>query len=78
MLNRADIEQAINDVLDARNRVDAETHHEHHEWIQAQIKRENKRTEMYEKIGTSVAQWGILAILGLIWAYLTGDKSLLK
>lgn len=51
--------------LEARARIDAETHRHHHEWTQAQIDASKRREEMREKVLQHVLGWG--SVLGVGW-----------
>ena len=51
--------------LEARARIDAETHRAHHEWTQAQIERAKRREELREKVLQHVLGWG--TVVGVGW-----------
>lgn len=46
------------------NNVDTDTHTEHHEFIQALIEREHRKTELWEKVKAQVAGSLILMTIG--------------
>ena len=63
--------EILNEFFDERARVDAETHGEHHQWINEQIAAQKARREMYNAITKSAIQWSIPVILSAIGYLLT-------
>lgn len=61
----AAIRRGVAEELEARARIDAETHRQHHEWTKAQIEASRKRQEMYERVIQHVLGWG--SVLGIGW-----------
>lgn len=51
--------------LEARARIDAETHRHHHEWTQAEIERRQRCEERREKVIQHVLGWG--SVVGVGW-----------
>lgn len=60
---RALMREAIADVLDSRDRIDRETHHDDHDWIRLQREREKKWNDMMEKVRLSVIGAVTVAII---------------
>lgn len=58
------IESALNRVLDERNRVDAETHAVHHQWVGIQIDKEQRRKAIIDGIAKTAIGGGVLAAAG--------------
>jgi hypothetical protein len=68
---------AVTAALDARTRVPESVHHEHHEWVAAQIARQRARTEFWQALAAKslpAIAWSLIAagITGLwhlvLWA----------
>lgn len=57
---------ALEEVLDSRNRVDAEKHHDHHLWIESQIIKQRRCLANRDKIMQQVLGWGTIAMLASI------------
>jgi len=47
-------------------------HTAHHEWIQARIDAEEKRTQMYDDVRKTAIQWSVTALLGGLFFWLSG------
>ena len=47
-----------------------ENHVKHHEWIQARIDAEEKKRDMFDKIGQSVLQYSVMGLLGAAYYWL--------
>lgn len=68
--------------LEARARIDAETHRHHHEWTQSEIERRKRCQDMREKVVQHVLGWG--AVLGVgfvgkaIWDAAMTAKEVIK
>ncbi len=63
------IEHAIDQALDRRNRIDADTHRTHHDYVARLIERDRRRTERWERVRVHVYGWGaVTALGGLIYA----------
>lgn len=71
MVSEERFKELLCEFFDERARVDAETHGEHHQWINEQIAAQKARREMYRTITKAVLQWSIPVIAGAIWYYLT-------
>ena len=78
MITEDRLKEILTDFFDERARVDAETHGEHHAWIQAQIDAEIERRqaaldrrEMYREIRKTVISWSIPVLLSGVLYFLT-------
>jgi hypothetical protein len=58
--------EIMDEALEKRSRIDAESHAEHHAFIAALIEREHRKREMWEAIARQVLGWGAVAIAGAI------------
>lgn len=67
----------LNEVLEERSRIDSETHREHHAFIEALIKRDQAKTEMFEKIRGQIIQWGVIGVISgagtLLWNWFSSE-----
>jgi hypothetical protein len=50
--------------------IGAEKHTDHHRWLEAQIQKEEAERDMYWSVAKSVAQYSVLGLLGIAWAWL--------
>lgn len=69
MLSKQDIESIIHQVLDDRKGIEAETHSEHHRWVNEQIERQRYNNEMRREIAKAVAQWSVVGLIGWLAAH---------
>ena len=65
-LTKADVREIIKEALEEFPNVGAEVHLEHHDWVKAQIKRDQAKTELYRKAAAALVQWSVLGVLGFI------------
>jgi len=65
-MDKEDVVAAIHDALESRAKVNNELHTEHHAFIESLIKREERKSQMWQKIKTQVLGWGILGVVGAI------------
>jgi hypothetical protein len=65
-LTREDIRSVVDELLDARNRIDSATHVEHHRFIEEEIERRKRRRDLIERVKQQVIGWGVIALLGAI------------
>ena len=63
-MTREEMRELLEEVFEERARIDAETHGQHHGWIQERIEAEEARKEMFWSIAKSAASWSVLAVLG--------------
>lgn len=61
----AAIRKGVAAELEARARIDAETHRAHHAWVAQQVECAIKRRELAEKAAQQVLGWG--AVIGIAW-----------
>jgi len=63
------IRHAVAEELDGRDRIDAETHRVHHDWVREQIECARRRREIVLRAAQQAGQWAIVAALGFVgWA----------
>lgn len=58
--------EIIEQALDARARIDAESHAEHHAYIAAMIAREGRKQKLFDNVIQQLLGWGVIAIVGAI------------
>ena len=58
--------KAVSQELESRDRIDAETHKEHHAFIEDLLECSRRRRKLMDAIMPQVLGWGIIAILGWI------------
>jgi len=72
-VERDDLISALNEALDARARIPAAEHREHHEWVQAQIQRQRARSEFLIALSGKALPalvWALIAAAGTwIWSF---------
>lgn len=66
-MTKDELRLVLEEVFEKRARIDAETHGDHHAWIQERIESERARKAMCWEIAKSVAQYSVLGILGGVW-----------
>lgn len=71
-VNASEIRALLHEVLDERNRIDADTHRTHHDYVARLIDRDQKRAERWEKIRTHVLGWSAVSVIGGV-VYLLGE-----
>lgn len=62
-MEREEMEQVINAVLDRRSRIDEVTHRQHHEYLARAIDCQDRRRRLVEAIIRQVGGWGVIVIL---------------
>lgn len=67
--SKEELKEVLEEVFAERAKIDAETHGDHHAWINERIEAEKARKEMCREIAKAVAQWSVLGLLGgvLFW-----------
>ncbi len=58
------LKAAIHAVFDERRGVDERTHRNHHQFIEAELQRRERRQALTEKIKAQVFGWGAIGVLG--------------
>ena len=61
-----DVRVAVREALDEARTLGPIEHRDHHNWIENQIQRERKRSEMWEGIRSKVIGWAIIGALGAV------------
>lgn len=64
-LDAESLRAVLNDVLDERNRIDAETHEAHHQWVANRISCDVRRRAILD--GTVKTVLGAIGVSGLAW-----------
>lgn len=62
------VKQAVSSALDERNRVDAETHRAHHDYVANLIECSRRRREIFDSVVKYVAGIGALSAIGFVGA----------
>lgn len=70
-MDKAELKEAINEALDARDRIDRQTHHDDHQWVQLQRQREKRWNDAVEKVRLTVIGAVALGALGLAVKFLS-------
>jgi hypothetical protein len=63
------IRAVLREELDARARIDADSHADHHRFISELIERSQRRRDMLDKIRGQVIGWAVIAALGSFAAW---------
>lgn len=58
------LREVLNSVLDDRNRIDAETHEAHHQWVTDRIECSRRRREIFDRVVQHVFGWSAVAAVG--------------
>lgn len=61
-----ELKAVIEEVFDARARIDADKHGEHHAWVEEQIALMQERRELLLNIREWVVQWTVFGLLGAL------------
>lgn len=64
MLTKDDVQDAINEVMDERARIDQVTHVQHHQFIEMQIEEYQDKKRLRESVKKQVIGWGVILALG--------------
>lgn len=64
MLTKQDLQDAINEVMDERARIDQATHVQHHEFIEMLIEQYQEKKRVRESVKKQVIGWGVILALG--------------
>ena len=71
-LNKEDLREILEEILDARSKIDMAEHSEEHEWIRARINSEKLRQEFYREGVKTLIQWSLPAIAAAVWLWFDG------
>jgi hypothetical protein len=63
----------LREELDARARIDADAHADHHRFISELIERSQRRRDMLDKIKGQVIGWAVIAALGSAAAWVARE-----
>ena len=66
-VTREDLREILEEIFEARARIDSETHAEQHEWLRERIKVEKDRHEFYKEGVKICLQYSIPVILGAVY-----------
>lgn len=69
-MNKNDIAEAVEEILESRRGIEADRHAAHHRWIEERIEAERARREMYREVTKAVAQWSVIGIIAFGLSYL--------
>jgi hypothetical protein len=72
MLNREDLKEILEEILNSRVCENSEEHAEQHEWIRARINAEKDRQEFYKEGIKVLIQWSLPAIAAAVWLWFEG------
>ena len=71
-LNKEDLKDILEEILDARSHTESEEHAEQHEWIRARIKAEKLRQDFYREAVKTLIQWSLPVVAGAVYYWLQG------
>ena len=71
-INRDDLKEILEEIFDARSKLDIEEHSEQHEWIKARIQSERDRQEFYKEGVKVLIQYSLPVVEGAILYWLQG------
>lgn len=63
-MEKSELQEALNEVMDARRRIDEETHVQHHQFIEMQVEKHKERQRVREAVKKQVIGWGLTVLLG--------------
>lgn len=75
MRDKEVFKEALREVFDERKSIDEATHSAHHKYIEDELARRCRRTQIRDKVRAQVIGWGLVSILAAIGA---GAYQLLK
>lgn len=69
-VDRDTLREVLREELNARSRIDVETHADHHAFIAELVDRAKRRRELVDRVRQQVIGWALIASLGAIgtWA----------
>lgn len=62
-MTKQELQDAINEVMDDRRRIDEATHIQHHQFIETQVEKYKDRARLREGVKKQVIGWGLIALL---------------
>lgn len=65
--------QALRDELEARARIDAEVHADHHAFIAELIDDKRRRRDLFDRVRQQVIGWAVIASLGAFAAMIARE-----
>lgn len=66
MMDEEALKRVLNDVLEERNRMDAEEHADHHHFINELIKERQRRQAIWDHVRENFLGWALIAfVLGI-------------
>jgi hypothetical protein len=75
-LNKEELRELLEEILDTRTKVYNEEHYEQHEWIRARIESEKLRRDFYREAIKTTIQYSLPVILGSAIYWLQGHLKL--
>jgi hypothetical protein len=72
--DQSELKAVLEEIFEERQRINAEEHHDHHEWIAERILAEKARQEMYKEARRILMQWSIPAICTTALYFLQNGK----
>jgi hypothetical protein len=70
MVDLEHMRAVLREELDARARIDADSHADHHRFISELIERSQRRREFLDKVKSQVVGWAVIAALGSFAAWI--------
>jgi galactose-1-phosphate uridylyltransferase len=71
-ISKDELKEILEDIFEARAKMDSEEHADQHEWLKTRIKAENDREEFYREAIKTVIQWSIAGMLASIVYFVQG------
>ena len=71
---QSELKAALEEIFEERQRINAEEHKDHHEWIAERILAEKDRQEMYKEARRILMQWSIPSVLAGVLYFLQNGK----
>lgn len=69
-MTKDEVKEALMELFEERDRLDSETHAEHHDWIRTRIKTEEARQKMFVEVAKAALQWSVIGVLGWLLSHL--------
>lgn len=74
-VDRDTLREVLRAELDARSRIDADTHADHHAFVGELIGRAQRRRELWDRVRQQVIGWALIAALGAIGTWAARELS---
>jgi hypothetical protein len=76
MMNEERLAELLDEALNRRARVDAESHSAHHAFIQTLIERENRKQQLWDAVLKQLVGWGVVAVVAYIGAWVVDQLTI--